>query len=299
MSNAIADFIITAGLYDRITITEQNIQQLIRLVNGEERIDVFCPQCKEKRVFHVRPVIASVYKDQENNSAYLLGHALSTEQQLIANSRYPGALRQHREPLNWTWNKHAGEGARVFVLKCCCAMDETHHLDYVLLSQSDDIIKIGQYPSVADLSFPELRMYRKVISNEDMRELRQAIGLHAQGIGVGAFVYLRRILERMVMNIMEETISSGMVGEEIRREKFSEKIKALKDCLPDVLSNNPVIYGILSRGVHELSDEECLRSFPVVYQCVLLMLDEWEEKRRRMEKKSELSKALAGLASST
>ena len=57
--------------------------------------------------------------------------------------------------------------------------------------------KIGQYPSVADLSFPELKDYRKVMSKDDDKELKRAIGLHASGIGIGSFVYLRRIFERI------------------------------------------------------------------------------------------------------
>lgn len=298
MSNEIASFIVSAGLYDRIAITEQNIQQLISVVKGEERIDVFCPYCKAKRVFNMRPVIVPTYVDSNNNSAHLLGSTLWVEQHMIANSRLPGPLTQRHAPRAWTWKTQAGEGVRVFIQKCYCAMDENHHLDYVLLSENDNLIKIGQYPSVADLDFPELREYRKVFSDEDMRELKRAIGLHAQGIGVGAFVYLRRILERMVVKVMDEAINQGKVSADIRQERFNDKLKALQDYLPDVLCSNPVIYGILSKGVHELSEEECLRGFPVVKQCIILILDEWEEKRRKTAAKAELGKALAKLTSS-
>lgn len=298
MSNAIVDFIVNNGLYDRISITEQNIQQLIDVINGEEHIDVFCPHCKEKRVFNVCPVIVPSYQNEKSNSAYRLGSILAAEQKQIAISRMPGPLNQPYTPLEWTWKKWANEGVRVFVIKCICAMNKDHHLDYVLLSENDQLIKIGQYPSVADLSFPELRMYKKVFLDVDMKELKRAIGLHAQGIGVGSFVYLRRILERMVLKVMEEAIASGFVGQEIRKAHFNDKLKALKDSVPDVLSNNPVIYGILSKGVHELSEEECIRCFPVVKQCIILMLEEWEKDRRKKENEAELSKALARIASS-
>lgn len=32
--------------------------------------------------------------------------------------------------------------------------------------------KIGQYPSVADLSFPELKEYRKVMTKDDEKNLK-------------------------------------------------------------------------------------------------------------------------------
>ena len=43
----------------------------------------------------------------------------------------------------------------------------------------------------------------------DLKELRKAIGLHAQGIGVGAFVYVRRIFERLIDKAKELAIAAS------------------------------------------------------------------------------------------
>ena len=59
------------------------------------------------------------------------------------------------------------------VFKFFCAMDNTHHLDYIVLTYGNKMKKIGQYPSVADLSFPELKEYRKVMTKEDEKELKK------------------------------------------------------------------------------------------------------------------------------
>ena len=48
------------------------------------------------------------------------------------------------------------------------------------------MIKIGQYPSVADMEFPKLKEYDKVLTEEDRREMGTAIGLYASGVGVGS-----------------------------------------------------------------------------------------------------------------
>lgn len=54
-------------------------------------------------------------------------------------------------------------------------------------------------PSVADMTFPELDAYKHVIS----KELGTTIGLFASGVGAGSYVYLRRILERLVYQAKE------------------------------------------------------------------------------------------------
>lgn len=58
-------------------------------------------------------------------------------------------------------------------------MDERHHLDYIVLTTDNLMTKIGQYPSVADMTFPELDAYKHVISKEDRKELGTAIGFFA------------------------------------------------------------------------------------------------------------------------
>ena len=59
-------------------------------------------------------------------------------------------------------------------------------------------MKIGQYPSLADIANDESRTYRSVLDETDGAELHRVIGLAAHGVGVGSFVYLRRILERLI-----------------------------------------------------------------------------------------------------
>ena len=53
-------------------------------------------------------------------------------------------------------------------------MNDEHHLDYIVLTTDNSMTKIGQYPSVADMTFPELDAYKHVISKEDRKELGTA-----------------------------------------------------------------------------------------------------------------------------
>ena len=62
------------------------------------------------------------------------------------------------------------------------------------------LTKVGQSPSSADMQNFGLRKYQKVLK-ENYQELTKAVGLFASGIGIGAFVYLRRVYERLCENI--------------------------------------------------------------------------------------------------
>ena len=55
-ANVFADFLQTAGLYDSMKISEDNIQDLILLLDGKVRISAYCKECKEKRVFSMKPI---------------------------------------------------------------------------------------------------------------------------------------------------------------------------------------------------------------------------------------------------
>lgn len=79
-----------------------------------------------------------------------------------------------------------------------CTRKESHKLRFYFLMQDVQLTKIGQFPSYADLAEGETRAFRKVLGNDCTRELNTAIGLAAHGVGVGAFVYLRRIFESLV-----------------------------------------------------------------------------------------------------
>ena len=68
---------------------------------------------------------------------------------------------------------------------------------YVLfLKEYNKVRRIGQSPSAADLAFGSLDpALSKQLRESDRKELGTAIGLRAHGVGIGSFVYLRRIFE--------------------------------------------------------------------------------------------------------
>lgn len=158
--------------------------------------------------------------------------------------------------------------------------------------------KIGQYPSIADFHIYEIKQYDKLLSNDVLKEFTKAIGLAANGVGIGSFVYLRRIFENLILESFEEAKQEGKVKDEaLNKSRMDEKIGLLKDYLPSFLVENKSIYSILSKGIHELDENTCLEYFETMKLGIEIILDQKLEKKKQKEKEEEAKKRIAQLNS--
>ncbi|MEL0619623.1 hypothetical protein [Psychrobacter proteolyticus] len=57
------------------------------------------------------------------------------------------------------------------------------------------------------------------------------------------------------------------------------------------------MYSILSKGIHELSENDCLKVFPIIKIGIEIILDEKIEKMNKEKKLAEAKKALSALSS--
>lgn len=71
---------------------------------------------------------------------------------------------------------------------------------------------------------------------------------------------------------------------------MDEKILLLKNHLPEFLIKNKVLHSILSKGIHSLSEEECLMYFEKVRVGIELILDEKIEQELKKKKIEAVSK---------
>lgn len=298
MDNIFATFLQTAGLYDSKEICEDNITDLIELLKGNVKISAYCKECKQERVFSMKPIeyyFETGPEGDEEISCASLGKTIESLQNMIFSTK----VRQEKSSVEeWKWiNRQIADTTRLMKFEYICSMNEEHHLDYIVLATDNSMMKIGQYPSIADMTFPELDAYKHVISKEDRKELGTAIGLFASGVGAGSYVYLRRILERLVYQA-KEAAADAIDNEMFEQARVAEKIKMLEGYLPDILVKNTTIYGILSKGIHELSEEECRKYFPVVKECIYQILGMWESLRKRQADEVALNKALNAITTS-
>lgn len=169
-------------------------------------------------------------------------------------------------------------------LKCCRYGDA---IDIVLLLSEDrSIMKIGQYPTIADVHIGQIQDYKGVLSKEELKEFTRAIGLAANGVGIGSFVYLRRIFENLIQSAYEQALKDDAIDkEQYARGRMNDKITLLRDYLPGTLVEIKDVYGILSKGIHELSEEECLQYFDAMKNGIELILDDKLEQKRKEQKR--------------
>jgi len=178
-----------------------------------------------------------------------------------------------------------------------CTRNKNHKLFFLFLFHDWSITKIGQHPSLADLASVEIQKYRKVLGNERYAEFNRAVGLVTYGVGIGAFVYLRRIFENLIEEAHKyEMTSSGWDESRYQKARMEEKIALLKNSLPSFLVENKSLYSILSKGIHELTESECLGAFQITKLGIELILDEKLEKLERDKKIKEASKGIGDLA---
>lgn len=195
-------------------------------------------------------------------------------------------------------NPDAWERDGQFAIRLKCSRNTDHQLYFMFSVEGRTMQKIGQYPSLADLNTYDVRQYAAVLDKEDFKELNKAIGLAAHGVGVGSFVYLRRIFENLVdaayQNAKKE---DGWEDDAYRNGRMADRIQLLAGYLPDFLVENRSMYKILSQGLHELTEEECLAAFPILKMGIELVLDEQLAAKAKQQKLEQAKKAIHGLVS--
>lgn len=293
--NIFVDLLFHQGLYEKVEITEGNILDLISLMNGQQRIHCYCPQCKQTSIFLMKPLFGYIQNAEGSIDQQQIGQSIKAYQ---ARARLFSMSPPHGEKDNrfhWTWRgDDIATATETMTLTFVCAMEESHKIHFSVITDDHYIKKIGQHPSVADLTYPEFHKFK--IPDQDKRELRMARGLYAHGVGVGSYVYLRRVLERIILATQNEAIEAGTHSiQSFSNIKVFDRIQLLKDYLPAILVNNAKIYGILSKGIHELSEEQCKSYFPIIQDCIMLTLKESEQKREQKESERRIHSLISNI----
>ena len=129
-----------------------------------------------------------------------------------------------------------------------------------------------------------------------------------QGLGVGSFIYYRRVVENQKNRILEQIIKvSEKIGaptskiailqNAIKETQFSKALKLAKPALPESLlinGHNPLalLHSALSEGVHSMNDEECL----TIASSVRIVLGELSDRlSQALKDEAEITRALSHL----
>jgi hypothetical protein len=131
------------------------------------------------------------------------------------------------------------------------------------------IQKIGQYPPFSILPEKAVQQY---LTDEDLELYKKALISLSNSYGIGAFAYFRRIIENEIKRLIKDISDMEFIGaEEVKiaykhfekDHQMSKLIDILNSHLPTSLNlgDNPIklLYEQLSVGIHNLTDDECLK----------------------------------------
>jgi len=184
---------------------------------------------------------------------------------------------------------------RTLALTLCCSRNEEHEIEVIfkVFPSEKGFMKIGQFPSIASLTKDEIKKYRKILGDK-FDEFSRGVGLISHGVGIGSFVYVRRIFESLIEEAHVTAQKSADWDEKkYKQSRMDEKIDLLEPLLPSFLIKNKSLYGILGKGIHELSEQECLEIFPVVKLGIELILDEKIKHKEQEDKETQGTKLIS------
>lgn len=231
------------------------------LVKFDKRVECYCPKCGRNRVF--APDIVRMTSPRMSNFHH-------------------GSVTR-RTSLTKTFR---------------CSQESDHELWFGFLVDGEDLVKISEYPSKLDMSKSTIAAYEKVLSKEKVSELGRALQLESYGYSIAAILHYRRIFEYIIFNTFKEADIDGKVKEtEFRQMRMDDKIKYVKEHLPDYFAENSYMYGVLSKGIHELEERECSDYLQVVKTIIYYSLDESLDKRNIELRKENYSKQLSEISS--
>ncbi len=277
------DIFSSLPLYQSVRMDSEYGPALIRLLYNEGNFDSYCPFCKERSTFYYECATERLKYESVERS-----HAGVKRLLRSSNSNFKPATCG-RDPAH--------------TIECYYRITyptKQEIAEYAGDSSFDTnnlrrFEKVGQTPSQFDFAEAELKKYAKLLETVDLENLRKAIISSTHGYGASAFLYSRRVFERLIESKRSEAEGAGTKIESTAR--MDEKVKGLAEFLPDFLVENSHIYAILGKGVHELTDEECVALFPVIRESVIAILEDDREAKEREMRKSKLKKDIAGISS--
>jgi len=180
-----------------------------------------------------------------------------------------------------------------------CVSCRAERKDYfVRQSIKDDVVtfeKVGEYPRS---KLERDKQLERFFAN-DSDNYQKAIVCLANGYGIAAFAYMRRIIEQnieMLLDLLADDTSSSN-DEDIAKallalkaqSPMSDKIKVANKVLPNYLKPdglNPLgkLYQLLSEGVHSMSDSECLERASNLKACIKYLVSELASRKANREK---------------
>lgn len=173
-----------------------------------------------------------------------------------------------------------------FACVTCQLTTYRFHIERIVSEDTIKIQKYGELPKRKFLRDPVVQRFFE----DDRENYEKAVSCLAHEYGIAAFAYFRRIIEGHIsklLDLVQEDAKSSSADPkilealaELRSDApMSSKIKLANKALPAHLKPdglNPLgkLYQVLSEGVHNLPDQECLDKAKAMSECLAFLVSE-------------------------
>ena len=245
------------GVYEKVSEVDETVFEKFISKDGFPTLDLHCPNCKENKTF-----VQTNWSSVDGLGGY------------IKNGSYRKNIRS-------------------LYYHCPTCGQSIFFLFYF---DGNSIIKLAQYPSLYDVSRDDLKKYQKndLIDKGSFSQLYKAETCASSGYYIAAYTYMRRVYETMLMSVFEQNQEDiGITEEEFRRFHSDKKLEAIKDYLAIDDEIYLPLYGLLSAGIHAMTEEQCCEDYTVLKPILLEILAEQKAKKEKAAKRKELKELFA------
>ena len=185
-------------------------------------------------------------------------------------------------------------GTSYFEFTCvsCRTSTRRYHVEQIVSKETIRFQKYGELPQKQLARDPVLQRFLKA----DLDNYEKAVVCLSLGYGVAAFAYFRRVVENNInrlLDLVREDAQSSSADAQVtaalaelrKNSSMKEKIKIANHALPAYLNPdglNPLgrLYEVLSEGVHNLPEEECLKKANATSECLAYLVSELASRKK-------------------
>jgi len=245
----VADWLLNLPLYSPVTIDTPSTPTVRAILTYVSIIDFYCPFCKKYTPFQ------GLLSTETQNS-------IVSERMAVKGFGVTAGFWQQKK----------------FSKELACKRAE-HKVTFHFQIEDDRLLKVGQYPSIAEINFGEALEFAKALGEPRARDLNKAIELAGLGAGLGAYIYLKKVFISLLEDAHQKAThkkSASKVWDEghYLNASITEQLKLVSMHMPAILLEHPEYYSILDKNLDQLTDEECLAGVSTLKTAVLLIADE-------------------------
>jgi hypothetical protein len=240
----VIDWFKQLALYTPVDIGPSSPPAVKAILTFTGKLDFYCPDCAQEATFE------GILSTETQNS-------ISSEIMAIKGFGFASGF----------WTQH------VFSKQLNCTR-AGHSVSYYFQLQNGKLLKVGQFPAIADIHYGEVRHYLPILGEARSRDIQQAIALASSNLGIAAYSYIKKLFASLLGDAQQRALAANQApASDYASASYQQRVRALAAYLPEFIVQHPEFYSLLDEPLESLNDSQCLAAFDALKTAVLFMVD--------------------------